>query len=847
MPTTARPMQKPLANDTRDILLLLVLALLCYADKILLGPYAVIDFYDTLEAHFSHFQAMGRLWLEYGPFSWYPFHAGGVPAFVGQHPPWHPAVFLSMVLPIWLLALLWNVGQMFLAGYGMYRLLPLLARTSRRTALLMASLYSLVWGSGNVHMVLPYAFPAFFYWTTELFRADSGRGRRLGCGLGVLAVSLFSFPVLTLPHFPVLHLALLLFLGRHLPDFKRQVVGVFVVWTGYVLLYAPSIVSLFQYIPFAQRDWDFVFPGWGSGLLDFLRWTRGRLADQATLGLALFALPLLRKREVRVTALLLLAVLLVSGVFNSDLKALFRNSFLLKMDLFMFATTVGLLTALLGALAVEGWTRAPRRFPLWQVALIAALLPLFGAANKVIVYLLVLGAGACGVLLFRARRDSPPRGRVMLACTLLVVCLAATGMMVRQQFMSAGMFTPYAKGYLGHPELAALSRSPEQPFRVACVDVHPAAVQSYGLDTVGGKSPLFNKYFKEYVREVVRPQLPTQTLVDQFDGLWRQLYLTRNQIDHDQRGVVIPAKQPRSVADLDWPPLLAMNVTHVVAAAPVAGLEQLSTGVEFSPGLDVRAPWLGRLGLGRLHSMPLWIYTLKEPVPRARLTAPKILDSRAQVLASIGGAPLDALRATSFLAREDLPAGLFLPAEASPSGDARITSWSPDRLVIEGRTDAPCVLAVSNNFDPRWRAVRDGRELPVFRADHAFQGVFVDRPGPFRVVLRFSTPLIWRLNLLSGLGVLLLLCGAAWPVNRATTKARAVHEPRFDCAPTRLRCLTAGICAAAVWALLFVWFVFRKMRGPQAETYGYALATIPILGLLVSLWCRRLFARFKGC
>lgn len=839
-------------RDTQNlkcILSLFALTILCYFDKILLGPYAVVDFYDAVEVHFSHFQQMMRLWTDFGVFSWYPFHAGGVPSFAGQHPPYHPAVFLSALLPIWLLALLWNIGQMFLTGYGVFRFVLLLPRATRPTALVCAAMSSLALISGNVHIVMSFAFPAVFVWTVDLFRSDSSRLLRFRNVLLILTVSLFSFPVLTLPHFPIVHLALVLFMGRHLPNFRRQVAGVFLVWTGYVLLYVPSIVSLFLYIPYAQRDWDFAYPGFVPALVSLGKWFAGRLSDQPLLMGVALSLPLARRSAIRTGLALFAFLYLVSGVFTSDFKALFAGSFLLKMDLFLMSSASGTVSVLLVAMALDEYAHGRARLT-WKSLLPALLLlPFLGAASKVITHLMVLGIVLSTIFLMRRTGAEPTRKRVWLMAAL-VVCLCGLGMMARQQFMTAGVFVPYAKGFEGHQALDALARGgANKPFRVACVDVHPAIVQSHGLDTVGAKSPLFNKYFKEYVREVVRPQFSSPKDEVEFTDLWRQLYLTRTTADHDQRSYTLSPQNPRTVQELNWGLLRAMNVTHVVAAYPIGGMELQAEPPVFSPGVAQEQPWLSRVGLERLHNMPLWIYALKQPMGRAYLAQPIVLETREAVLASLGQASAGQVRQQVYLAREDVADCSFAAQDQTPRAVdvVRITHWSPDRIVLEGTASSPEVLVVSNNFDPRWQATVNGVKREVFRANHAFQGVVLES-GPFNVELSFSTPLVWWLHLASGLGVLLMFVALLFRVKLPATEDAGI-APLYEYAPAngtsswRVTLLAgAGMCA--VWILAFVLFVLPKAKGAQAESMPYALVTIPVIGLCIAAWARSLIRRF---
>lgn len=849
-PGPDQPRRDAPGDDRRDMLLLLALTLLCYLDKILLGPYAFVDFYDTMEVHSAHFQNMFRLWRDFGPFSWYPFHAGGAPAFAGQHPPYHPAVFLSGLLPVWLLSLAWNLGQMFLAGYGMLRALRLLANPARPVRLFCAALFALTWISGNVHIVFGYAFPAFLAWTSDLARPDLPRRARLGAALGLLAVSLLSFPVLTLPHFPALHLAFVLFLGRHLPHFRRQVAMVFAVWTGYVLFFAPSIASLFLYIPFAQRDWGFAYPGLAAALKDLGRYMYGRLTDQHLLPLLLLSLGLLRQRRYQAMLAVFAGILLVAGVFSSDLKGLLAGTFLVKMDLFLSASALPVLGCVMGALALERYRQASLPLSWKAFAACAAALVLFGSAHVVLRNLCLLAA--CAGLLALLRRGLDGTGRLTrLAPVLLAVGLAGFGMFTRQQFMTAGAFVPYARGYEAHPGLERLGRAATiRPFRVADVDVHPAVLQACGLDTVGGKGPLFNKRYKQLVKEAVRPQLRTPALEAAFEGVWRQTYLTRNQGDHDQRPLALIPDRPRSASDFNLGLLRLMGVTHLISPWPVAGLEEAAPPPTLEQGRE-----LGLGALGRVYSLPLFDYALKD-APGLGLLADIaiVVDSPEELLRLMGAQPADRLLRTVFLLRGDVPSGLLAVLDALPGqgsgqalGAVRLESWAPDRLVFSGHAAGPALLLVANNFDPRWTATVNGMRAPLLRADHAFQAVPVDRAGPFRAVLTFSAPLIWQLHVLSALGVALMFSGL-WARRSASPQdlPQAPVLPEMD--PVRCpvpRLALAGLAIAAFWAVGFALFILRRHPPGdiQYEALRYALGTIPLIGVAVALWTGRLFKR----
>ena len=841
-------------GDAREMWWLLALVAVCHLDKILLGPYAFVDFYDTLEIHFAHFQNMFRLWREFGAFSWYPFHTGGLPSFVGQHPPYHPAVLLSGFMPIWLLSLLWSMAQMFLAGYGMSRTLRLLVNPAKPVRLFVAAAFALTWVSGNMHIVFSYAFPAFFAWTTDIARPDLPRRTRLGAALGLLLVSLFAFPVLSLPHFPVLHLAFVLFLGRELPYFKRQVAFVFAVWTGFVLLYAPSIVSLYLYIPYAQRDWGFRYPGLAAALLDLARFCHGRLTDQHLLPLLLLSLGLFRQRKYQILMAMFTGIMLISGLFTSDMKGLFANTFFAKMDLFLFASSLGVLGCIVAALTLEHYRRSESPLSWKAIGACALVLTLFGSAHVVLRNVGLLAAGLGLLALLRRRHRSEDGWLTRHAPVLIAVGLACMGMFVRQQYLIGGSSVPYARGFEAHPGLERLARdAAAQPFRVAAIDVHPAVLQSLGLETIGAKNPLFNKSYKQVVKEAVRPQLSSPALNAAFDSVWHQLYLTRNQGNHDQRPLALGSAEPRKAADFNLGLLLLMNVKYLVSSRPVSGMEAFAP-----PPVLEQGRRLGLKALDEVYGLPLYLYALNgQPGPGFLVREADLADTPQEVLRRLGAEPAPGLFRKAFLLRSDVtpevlaalnPSALDAGAatDAWPRPDAaanqvRLAYWSPDRLVFSGQAEGPSLLLVANSYDPRWTAKVNGAAVPLLRADHAFQAALVPQAGAFSAELTFSSPLIWRLHILSGLGVLLIFYGAFTRRDghrHPLPPPPALHESW----PVRcgiMKLLGLGLVAAAIWGVGFALFILR--RNPTDDSLRYALATTPLIGLGVAAWTSRLF------
>ncbi|MGE4263735.1 MAG: DUF6044 family protein [Desulfovibrio sp.] len=818
-------------------LLFLGLAFVTHLDQILLGPYGFVDFYDTVEVHFSHFRNLARLLMQYGPFSWYPYHSGGVPSFVGQHPPYHPAVFFSALMPYWLLSVLWGIGLTALAGWGMTRLLRQLGALSHEASLLFGALFALLFINSNIHIVFAYAFPAFAVWTLEAFDTGISRTNRLFRCLGLLFLSLLSFPVLTLPHYPIFHFFLILFLGFRRADFARQVMAVFIVWTAYVLLFVPSIVSLYQFIPYAQRDWNFPTVTALQASISFLQAFKGRLVELAVFPLILPSLYLLRKSRTGLIAFLFVLVpLVVSCIFGSEMKNFLANTFVVKMDLFLSSMLAGCASFIFAALGFDALRKEPKARLICLALAIGSIFLRKGEYALLSGLFTVLAAASLFELTGAGVRN---RQRQLILLAVLAASLSGLGMMTRQQYMSAGTFLPQASFERHHilNDLAAESRN--EPFRVGCLDIHPAVVQAYGLDTVGGKSPLFNKYYKQYVQGAVAPQLASEELQNGFADVWRQLYLTRSRADHDQRPLVLAGPE-RSTKDFNMPMLERLGVRYLVSARPMRDTENIADLVAMDD-LDISIPrFLRNTEVGRSFQQPLWVYRLRHAKPLGSIAAAQVLSGDDAPLQRLMSLPGQTGAQNTFLDARDVPpqleGALGSVGGQSPNGQVTLSSWTPDALTFSGSTDAPALLRIANNHDLRWAATYNGEPATVIRADHAFQAVPLPKAGNFKVTLEYRSPLTWWLHIASFAGCLLLLTCLV-PRGRAGGLPTTPETPRLAL-QFPVHSVLAGSAMAVVWSLGFSLFVMRKISPESGHllTMSYAMLTIPLLGPCIGGW-----------
>ncbi len=92
--------------------------------------------------------------------------------------------------------------------------------------------------------------------------------------------------------------------------------------------------------------------------------------------------------------------------------------------------------------------------------------------------------------------------------------------------------TPYYQ-YFNHSKLYQMSKDENiQPFRMGSLYTFPGIIQYYGIEGVDLRSPLFSRFYQDYFREIVNPQLDTEIKKNEFNNDWYQLSLTQTPGDH---------------------------------------------------------------------------------------------------------------------------------------------------------------------------------------------------------------------------------------------------------------------------------------------------------------------------
>jgi hypothetical protein len=679
------------------------------------------------------------------------------------------------------------------------------------------------------NLVFNFVFPIFFVWSVELFGANlgaMGRAWRLG---GLIGLALVSLPVLTLPFFPLLHLTLIWAFIPPSADTRKLLGQTVLLWTGYVLLFTPILYALYRYIPLAQRTYVCHYAGFFPAFVDFALALKRNLLVQPALPVLLWGLPVLKSsRRLRLAVLLAGLALGVYAFFASPFRCSLSHTLLAKMDLSHFNFVLNTFMALIAVLVLAEFINPRTKLPIWPLILI---LPLIVLQSDPISAACILGLAWSVLVLIRGagdlRRLGIVPGKLALAKVLLGVTLAVLGIQAQREYLFSSI--PYKRFYLNHAVLGRLAdEARKEVFRVGSVDSMVFIPQSYGLETVDQRGPLFNKYYKQFFQAVIQPQLDTPKALRSFQNYWYNLYLT-------------PFYNPspeRSGASWNMPLLLMMNVKYLIAGKPITGMEDYADLVAVDQGKG-GVPWgIFPRKVKRLYQLPLWIYRLLEPFPRGFLASQAIiLPNSQEVLRQLSRQSLENLHQYVFFNAQDVPAETF-PKKSVPVSDhgerLRLTEYRPDRLVFQGNAVQPVFLVVTNNFDPGWRARLNGGKVPIFRANHAFQAVFINHPGPFQVELDYHDPAVWWLHIaiMAGLGLIaastLYLRKSDWS---SDSGMQGLNEPREPGPIWKFYWPTSvsGVVATFFW-------IGALVLTAKVTLNDYNVVNLLTVGVLLSLW-----------
>ncbi len=283
-----------------------------------------------------------------------------------------------------------------------------------------------------------------------------------------------------------------------------------------------------------------------------------------------------------------------------------------------------------------------------------------------------------------------------------------------------------------------------------------------GLEDIGGRGVFFSKYYKDFIMKAAQNQLVSQT--DE------QHFMENHHVLSIENGTAFYKFEddPNIKLNLNWPMLLSANLTHIITTKEIPELKRISNQVTVIP--RAKNPLANMQLIDRawraFTPVAFYVYSLRNTFDRAFVVdAVRVLPNYEQVLETISVQSVETLRKTVFFSAEDYSVNSQNSNMQLRSGgkqpEASIRYYAPDKIILEVESKKPAILIIANNYDSRWRASVNGVASSIYRANYAFQSVFIQKTvtGQSEVVFTFHDPFLWGSHIFVLLGVCLILFG----------------------------------------------------------------------------------------
>jgi hypothetical protein len=436
------------------------------------------------------------------------------------------------------------------------------------------------------------------------------------------------------------------------------------------------------------------------------------------------------------------------------------------MDLGHFSWTLPFVMILFATLVLDELSRSSDRVrkQAFALGLMGGLIPLFQTPANVMLtglnFLMCMSVGYYFIIQKNTenllmRLFSRSFHYLVLGVMIFVLCLG--GKVLR---MLEGERVFYSSYFQSHPVLQSIKeKTGETIFRVATVGLPPAIAQSYGLETLGARSPLLNGYFKDYFEQIVLPQLDSPEKKEFYRHYPYDLHLQIGPQTHPEHKFM---RRPKS-EDWNWHLLYASNVRYIISSRQIVGMKEKVVEARADQGdkyteLDglVYGFWSfwdrqlsklsfvssGNIGRRRMP-VPLHLYELKDWFSRAWLVEDlEIFTDREKLLDALGQADTEKLKRVAYVFEGDVASeGLNVlrsKKRKASEESLKISHYSADRIVFFANVSEARLAIISNNYDPHWSATIDGHEVKLFRVNHAFQGIVIPHSGVHEIELKYE-------------------------------------------------------------------------------------------------------------
>ncbi|KWT85896.1 hypothetical protein [Candidatus Magnetominusculus xianensis] len=277
------------------------------------------------------------------------------------------------------------------------------------------------------------------------------------------------------------------------------------------------------------------------------------------------------------------------------------------------------------------------------------------------------------------------------------------------------------------------------PFRLASVDYTTIPhIQSQGFETPDGRGPLFNKYYREFFKVVIAPQLSDPGFLPYFESNWYNLFISN------------------FTSNTLFYPYSFLNIRYIVARGVASQPGGIFTTIYAGSTVEERPGAIGNLM--KLYSKKIVVVRFNAAFDRVYLVKNiKTLETDKAVYDTLIQTQGAELVNTVYFSAAESPSPLPDSTDDEQFKKNRITldRYSPDEISLTLELVTPASVVVSNNYDPSWRAYVDGQDTKIYRANIAFQSIAINNTGSHSVVFKYKDTLQRFTLLLIPVGMLI--------------------------------------------------------------------------------------------
>lgn len=169
-------------------------------------------------------------------------------------------------------------------------------------------------------------------------------------------------------------------------------------------------------------------------------------------------------------------------------------------------------------------------------------------------------------------------------------------------------------------------------------------------------------------------------------------------------------------------------------------LDLLGVSIIFHPKADTFAGWAFPVWANKGKYTLLYedekfqLYKNNSALPRAKLFYEfEVIKNDKEIIKRFYSEDFDFINTLLLEEEPNLAKGVGQKAE----GKATITSYSPNKVIIETNTNKPALLFLSDNYYKNWKVKINGKEGKIYRADYSFRAVIVPK-GDSKVEFNYS-------------------------------------------------------------------------------------------------------------